>query len=202
MQHEIESLLPARKGHFLLESGHHGEFWLDLELLCLHPEAVQKFAVELALKIEPYHVEAVCGPLVEGAFIALMAATQLSLPFSYAERTARLPVEGLFPYAYQIPKALRPVLRNKRVAIVNDVISAGSSVRGTLADLKQLGAKPVLLSSLVCLGPSAARLAEDNGLAFETLLSQPYALWAPAECPNCARHEPLTDPTQIEETLR
>jgi hypothetical protein len=24
--------LPARRGHFALESGHHGELWLELEL--------------------------------------------------------------------------------------------------------------------------------------------------------------------------
>jgi hypothetical protein len=29
---DLMRLLPFRKGHFLLESGHHGDSWLDLEL--------------------------------------------------------------------------------------------------------------------------------------------------------------------------
>lgn len=187
--------MPARRGHFLLESGHHGSLWLDLELLCLRPEPVRQFAVQLAATLEPYHVEAVCGPLVEGAFVALMVASHLGLPFTYSERAPGTSTEGIFPFSYRIPNALRPLLRHKRVAIVNDVISAGSAVRGTHTDLRQLGARPVALASLVCLGPSASAFAKDNDLAFETLLSLPYALWAPSECPMCARHEPLIDPS-------
>ena len=34
MASDLIDLIPARGGHFLLESGHHGELWLDLELLC------------------------------------------------------------------------------------------------------------------------------------------------------------------------
>jgi hypothetical protein len=37
---------------------------------------------------------------------------------------------------YRIPPALRSQVRGKRVAIVNDVINAGSAVRGTFLDLR------------------------------------------------------------------
>jgi hypothetical protein len=30
MSEDVLDLLPRRRGHFLLESGHHGELWLDL----------------------------------------------------------------------------------------------------------------------------------------------------------------------------
>ena len=38
MQDAVSELLSERRGHFVLESGHHGELWLELELLFLHPE--------------------------------------------------------------------------------------------------------------------------------------------------------------------
>ena len=38
MQEDVLRPVPARRGHFLLESGHQGDRWLDLELLCLRPE--------------------------------------------------------------------------------------------------------------------------------------------------------------------
>lgn len=47
MHETVLKLLSARKGHFLLESGHHGDLWLDLESLCLHPRRVQAVAAEL-----------------------------------------------------------------------------------------------------------------------------------------------------------
>src|SRR6266478_7683266 len=128
---DVIALMPARRGHFLLESGHHGDLWLGLELLCLKPDPVRRLAARLAARLAPHAVEAVCGPLVEGAFVALMVAAELGVPFTYAERfadRALIDREGLYPVQYRLPHALGDVVRGKRVAIVNDVINAGSAI--------------------------------------------------------------------------
>src|SRR5215467_8867036 len=184
---DVISLMPARRGHFLFESGHHGDLWLDLELLCLRPEPVRRLAERVAERLAPYAVDAVCGPLVEGAFVALMAAEALGVPFSYAERFPDPERDALFPVDYRIPRALRVRVRDRRVAVVNDVINAGSSVRGALIDLDACGARPVAIGALLVLGSSAARLAAERGVALEALASRPNNLWAPAECPLCVR---------------
>src|SRR5215475_3184469 len=150
--HDVISLMPARRGHFLLESGHHGDLWLDLELLCLHPEPVRRLAAQVAARLAPYEVDAVCGPLVEGAFVALMVAETLGVPFSYAERFPVATRDALFPVDYRLPRALRARVRDKRVAIVNDVINAGSAVRGALTDLQVCAAHPVAIGALLVLG--------------------------------------------------
>src|SRR5215470_11774772 len=129
---DVISLMPARRGHFLFESGHHGDLWLDLELLCLRPEPVRRLAERVAERLAPYAVDAVCGPLVEGAFVALMVAAALGVPFSYAERFPDPKRDDLFPIDYRLPRALRARVRDRRVAVVNDVINAGSAVRGAL----------------------------------------------------------------------
>ena len=188
---DVLALMPARRGHFLLESGHHGDLWLDLELLCLSPEPVRRLAARVAARLAPYGVDAVCGPLVEGAFVALMVAEALGVPFSYAERFPDPTRETLFPVDYRIPRALRSRVRDRRVAVVNDVINAGSAVRGALIDLDACGARPVAIGALLVLGTSAVRLAADRGVALETLASLPNNLWAPAECPLCVRGIPL-----------
>ena len=79
----------ARRGHFVLESGHHGDLWLDLELLFLHPRRIESAVVALSELLRPFAVDAVCGPLNEGAFVALMVAARLDAAFSYAERLER-----------------------------------------------------------------------------------------------------------------
>jgi orotate phosphoribosyltransferase len=191
MQDDVVSLVPARQGHFLLESGHHGDRWLDLELLCLHPEPVRRLAVEIAARLATHDVEVVCGPLVEGAFVALMVASELGVPFSYSERFANLQTDALYPVDYRVPRALRARVRDKRVAIVNDVINAGSAVRGTLADLEACSAQTVAIGALLVLGSSAAKIAADRGLALEALASLPNTIWTPAECPLCVRQVPL-----------
>ena len=74
MKENFLSFVRRRQGHFQFESGHHGDLWLDLETLCLHSSEVQPFAAQLAAKLSRHNVEVVCGPLVEGAFIALLVS--------------------------------------------------------------------------------------------------------------------------------
>jgi len=175
----------ARRGHFTFESGHHGDFWLDLETLCARPAAIRPFAADLAARLRPYRIDAVCGPLNEGALVALMVAADLECEFTYAERFANPDRGALFPIDYRLPAAQHPLVRGRRVAIVNDVISAGSAVRGALAHLDALGAQIVAVGSLAILGTLFVTYARERALPLETLAHRPHDLWTPAECPLC-----------------
>ena len=193
MQEQVLELLSARKGHFLLESGHHGDLWLDLESLCLRPQRVQIVAAELAEPLSKLGVDAVCGPLVEGAFVALMVALLLNVQFTYSERFARVAEGRLFPAGYRVPAQLREGLRGKRVAIVNDVINAGSAMRGTFADLQNCGAVVVDISALLVLGTAAPAFASSKGVSLRSVATLPNNLWTPSECPLCVSGVPLED---------
>ena len=202
MQNDVLELLAIRRGHFLLESGHHAELWLDLELLYRRPRRVESLCFELARRLASLSIDAVCGPLIEGAFVGLTVASELDLEYSYAERFARASSDGLFPAGYRIPEALRESVRGKRVAIVNDVINAGSAVRGTYVDLQQCGAIVVAIGTLLVLGTSADEFAAHENLALETLARQPNTLWTPGQCPLCAAGMALVDPAEFGAGLR
>jgi len=191
MKEHLLSLVREHQGHFLLESGHHGDLWYELETLCSHSREIRPFAAQLAAQLLPYRVEVVCGPLVEGAFIALLVSLELGCEFAYAERFADTTREGLFPVKYRLPRALQPVVRGKRVAIVNDVISAGSAVRGTLSDLQALGAGVVAIGALLALGDAIMDFAAEHRVALELLERVPNNLWIPSECPLCVAGVPL-----------
>jgi orotate phosphoribosyltransferase len=193
MQEQIAQLLPKREGHFVFESGHHGAIWLDLELLLLEPERVRPFVEALADRLRKHRAEAVCGPLVEGAFVGLMVAGSLRLPFSYALPVRDPRATGLFPVSYAIPKPLERELEGRRVVIVNDVINAGSAVRGTLDALKECGAQPVAIGSLAVYGDAASEIASTHGVALEALASFPSLIWEPAACPLCAKGVPFSE---------
>jgi orotate phosphoribosyltransferase len=194
MQSKLLNAVGARKGHFRLESNHHGDVWLDLELLCLRPAMIQRFTVDLARQLARHKVEAVCGLLVEGAFVALMVAAELKVDFSYAERFANPQSDALYPVDYRVPSPLRSKVRGKRVAIVNDVINAGSAVRGTFQDLKACGAEPVAIGALLVLGSSAGSFANDERIPLESQASIPNLVWTAELCPLCALSVPLEDP--------
>jgi orotate phosphoribosyltransferase len=191
VEDDVAGLLPKREGHFVFESGHHGVVWVDLETLFVRPERVQPLADALADRLRGYQAAVVCSPLVEGAFLGLMVASSLRVPFSYSQPVRGDRATSLFPVSYPIPRSLERTLQGQRVAIVNDVINAGSAVRGTLASLKACGAQPVAIGALAVYGDAARTLAASQGVALETLASFPSRIWKPDACPLCATGVPL-----------
>ena len=187
----LTELLSARNGHFRLESGHHGDLWLDLELLFLRPSRLRRFVDELAERISRHNAEAVCGPLSGGAFLAQMLADRLDLEFYYSVQATHPQNTALYSVQYEIPAALWGHVVGKRIAIVDDVINAGSAVRGTFAALENCGAKPVSIAALLVLGTSAASFAAEQHVPLEGIACLSNRIWAPSECPLCAAGMPL-----------
>jgi orotate phosphoribosyltransferase len=191
---EILTLVEGRRGHFRFESGHHGDLWFDLDTLCARPRRVRPFAADLARRLSSYQVDGVCGPLTEGAFIAMLVASELDVEFSYAERVAHPGLDALFSVEYRLPPSLRAAVRGKRIAIVNDVISAGSAVRGTFADLEGCGAQVIAVGALLVLGSAMAAFAAEKKVVLEALVEMPFNIWVPSACPLCADGVPLEVP--------
>jgi orotate phosphoribosyltransferase len=179
---QLTDLLAARRGHFLFESGHHGDLWLDLDSLFARPGRVAPFALELARRLAPHEIDVVCGPLVGGAFVAQTVAAELDVELCWS-----------LPPEYRIPAALRGRLRRRRVAIVDDVINAGSATRATLADLRRCGAELAAIGALLVLNDVAADLAAAEGVPLERLARLTSGLWVPSDCPLCAASVPLED---------
>jgi orotate phosphoribosyltransferase len=121
----LRELGNAREGHFLLESGHHGPLWLELDALFLRPDRITPLADALADQLAPVTVDVLCGPLVGGAFLAHELATRLRAKSVFSERTDHTP-GTLHSATYEVPAALRPALQDARVAVVDDVVNAGS----------------------------------------------------------------------------
>jgi hypothetical protein len=53
-------LVEARQGHFRLESGHHSDWWLDLEALFADWRMVEPFVAELSRALGSTEIAAVC----------------------------------------------------------------------------------------------------------------------------------------------
>ena len=179
------ALVDGRRGHFLYESGYHSSLWFDLESLCLRPERLRPFVQELCGEIAEMQPEVICGPLIEGAFVGLLAARELEREFVYTLRRDDGAEGRMFGVRYELPVALRGAVMGKRVVVVNDVISAGSAVRGAMESLRDAGAEVVGVASLVVLGDSFFEFAERERVPVRTLLRMPNEMWEPASCPLC-----------------
>ena len=196
MTEDILAALPARRGHFLLESGYHTDIWLSLDELFAEPATVAPLVATLADRLRPHLAVAVCGPLLGGAFLAQAIATTLGVRFYYTEPLVAPRDGALFTAKYQLPPALRRPVRGQPIAVVDDVMSAGSSVRATVAALASAGASTVVVGALLVLGNAALMHFAEQDVPVETLQRRSFDLWKPSDCPLCGAGIPLGDPRE------
>ncbi len=81
-------LAHPRHGHFDLGTGYHGDVWLDLDALFLRPSVLRPHVRVLADRLREHRVDAVCGPMEGGAFLAYALADLLGVAFLPAYRAA------------------------------------------------------------------------------------------------------------------
>ena len=123
----LRDAVAASRGHFVYESGHHSDLWLDLEWLCVDAGRMQVWASALAADAAACHPEIVCGPLTGGAFLAQLIAVELAAGFVFAERD----VSETGAARYRIPTSRRETLHGKRVLLVDDAVNVASAWRAT-----------------------------------------------------------------------
>jgi orotate phosphoribosyltransferase len=183
----IRDAVAASRGHFVYESGHHGDLWLNLDALFVDARRVRSWAAALADRAAVCQPDLVCGPLTGGAFIAQPLAAEIGVGFTFAERLA--PETGAVQY--HIPESLRLIVHGKRVLVADDAVNAGSALLATCKDLLDCSAELVGIAALLTLGESAAQIAEQHRVPLFALASLEREMWTAAECPLCNSGVPL-----------
>jgi orotate phosphoribosyltransferase len=189
IEQAVLGAVAASRGHFLYESGHHGDLWLDLEALFVDARRARGWASALAERVVACRPNFVCGPLTGGAFVAQSLAAEIGVGFIFAERS----VSAMGSVRYRIPESLRGALYGRRVLLVDDAVNAGSALLATLTDLLDCGSVLAGFASLLTLGEAASHIAQQHGAPFFTLASLERGMWLPEECPLCQLGAPLID---------
>ncbi len=183
-------LVAGRTGHFAMESGLHSALWLDLDALFVSPARVEPFIAALVDMLHSLGADVVCGPMVGGAFLAQRIAQLIDAEFWFTEPATPVAGDGLYRARYRLPKAFASRASHPRVVLVDDVMSAGSSLRATHAEL--CGRSDIIaVGSLMQLGTIGAGFFAERGIPVKAVVQQPFDIWSPAECPLCAAGTPL-----------
>jgi orotate phosphoribosyltransferase len=193
---DVFDALPARRGHFVLESGYHTDLWLTLDALFVDPAALAPHVAALAERLRGHAPTAICGPLFGGAFLAQAVATVLEIKFFVVEPVpaSAVATTGMFTARYQLPAGQRERVRDHRVAVVDDVISAGSSVRAAIAALTDAGGSIAAVGALLMLGDAGLTHFAAQAIPVESLGQQELSLWMPAACALCRAGVALEHP--------
>jgi orotate phosphoribosyltransferase len=183
----VARLAQPRRGHFDLGTGYHGDLWLDLDALFLRPARLRPYVQWLGARLDAHQIDAVCGPLEGGAFLALAVADVLDTAFVPAGRTPRPGQPG-----YHLPPGMERRLAGGRVAIVDDAINAGTAVTACFGLLRHCGALPVAAGTLLALGQGAATVEATMSVPCYAAATIPSQVWPAADCPLCVTRVPFT----------
>lgn len=126
-------------GHFILSSGLHSPTYLQCARVLMDTARADRLCKALAAKLNRSDFDAIVAPAMGGVVVGYEMGRQLSLPTMFCER-----VEGKFELRRGFN--LEP---GQRVLIVEDVVTTGKSSMEAVACIKELGAIPVAVTSLI-----------------------------------------------------
>jgi len=192
MEPRASRLALPRQGHFDLGTGYHGDVWLDLDALFLRPALLRPHVRWLAGRLREHRVDAVCGPMEGGAFLAQALADLLETAFLAAHRTSAPPTGN--STAYRLAR-VRGGICGWRVAIADDAVNAGTAVQACFGQLRDHGAVPVAVAALLSLGQADTTMPAAFSAPFYAADTMQSEAWPARNCPLCASGVPLTDPT-------
>lgn len=168
------------KGHFRLSSGLHSDRYLQCARLLMWPQRAEQAGRDLGEKLREFAATAVVSPALGGVIIGHETARALGVAAMFVERK-----DGAF--ALRRGFALLP---GQPVAVVEDVLTTGKSTREAMAAVTAAGGRVVAVGSIVDRGLPPDAFA----VASRSLISLNVPAWPEAECPLCARGEPVEAP--------
>ena len=180
----------VRQGHFVYESGDHGDTWLGLGMLFADPRRLRRTAVRLAEGVRTWAPEVVCGPVVGGALVGQWVAHELGAAFVYAE-----PRPGTGEGArYVVPGEVRSVLRGARVVVVDDVVNAGAAARACIREIDAVGGSVIGVAALIARASGWLDVWAKGGGTVNVLVRMGWNTWPASACPFCRSGVPVESP--------
>ncbi|MGK8638173.1 orotate phosphoribosyltransferase [Brucella anthropi] len=129
------------EGHFILTSGLRSPVFLQKARVFMHADKTEKLCKALAEKIQAADlgpIDYVVGPAIGGLIPSYETSRHLRVPSVWVERE-----NGVFRLRrFDVPKGAR-------VAIVEDIVTTGLSIRETIDCMKDLGIEVVAAACIV-----------------------------------------------------
>jgi len=165
-------------GHFRLSSGRHSARFIQKFRILEDPRIVEPIASRLAEGARGFAPTVVVSAAVGGIVLGYEVARKLGTLALFVEKENGVPV---LRRGFALAAA-------DRVLVVEDVVTTGLSVREVISVVRAAGASVVAVAVIV------RRAIVDFGVPAIALLDLPVESFDSADCPQCARGEPLVEP--------
>lgn len=173
--------------HFVGTSGLHFDTYVNKDFLYLHTKETSQICKFFAEKYKNANIEVVVGPALGGIILAQWTASHLSEIYGlevlavYTEKSA----DGgqIFTRGYE------NFVKNKRVLIVEDIVTLGKSLLKTVDTVRSAGGNIIGTCAMVNKNKDVS--SESLGVPFDFLLTLFVDTYEASVCPLCKNNIPI-----------
>lgn len=175
------------KGHFVFSSGRHSNVYVNKDALLAHTAQASNLCRRIASFADP-DTEVVAAPAIAGAILSQWVAYHLS---------SLLEKEVLAVYAEPGPdntmifkRGYDQFIPQKRVFVVEDVLTSGRTARDVVDAVRTLHGKVVGVGALLNRGNVTTK--DLGGVPWlHPLVDLPTDSWVATQCPQCKEGVPI-----------
>jgi len=187
----IEQLLKESnallKGHFLLTSGKHSEFYIEKIKIINNPKFVDKICSQMTDYLKDINCDIVVGPAYGGIVLAYEVAKKLEKKFLFTQRKeGKMTIRSGFE--------VKPY---EKAIIIEDIITTGGSVKEVIDVLRGYLVDIQAISCVVDRSNRSVSFDYD----FLPLLTLDIISYDEKECPLCSQGIPITKPGVSDKVL-
>lgn len=177
--------------HFVYTTGKHGSVYINKDIMYIHTKKASEIGRLFAERCRKINMDVVAAPAFGGIVLSQWTAYHLSklknkeILSIYTEKT---------PNNEQVLKrGYNEVVKNKKVLIVEDLTTTGSSVKKVINCVKQANGKIVGVAVMVNRSPKEAEVNSKtfDDIPFITLDRLVTKVYEPQNCPLCKDKVPV-----------
>jgi len=175
--------------HIVYTSGKHGTAYVNKDAVYPHTAETSRLCRAIAERFADDNVQVVIAPAIGGVILSqwtahhLAAFTGRGVLALYAEKT----VDGK---GFVVTRGYKEFIPGKRILIVEDVLTTGTSVRQVVKAVRTIGGNIIGLGALCNRGGVTAQDAGDVPILY-SLVNIVMDAWDEAECPLCKKGKPI-----------
>jgi orotate phosphoribosyltransferase len=174
-------------GHFVYKSGMHGSKYVNKDAVYPHLEESDKLAEAMAEIFIGDEVEVVVGPAVGGALFARDVARRLVQITSRKIMPVFADKDGL---NFVIKREYDKIVAGKRVLVVEDVLTTGTSAGLSVEAVRTVGGIVVGLGA-ICNRGGVKSEDVGNPTKFSSLINVSFETYRSEDCPFCKTGVPI-----------
>ncbi len=169
-----------KEGHFIGVSGRHLSVYIDKDKLLPHTEDISKICRLFAEKFRNEEIDVVVGPALGGIILSQYTANHLSE--LKGKEILSVFTEKTQDKRQVLTRGYDKLVRGKKVLLVEDTTTVGSSLKKVILSLKKAGAEIVAIGVMVNCNPEGVSSKTFN-IPFHSLAEYPHKSYAEDEVP-------------------